>query len=567
MSDGATKNTFDSLATGISTAERKDMLDKMNAASVENPAVENKSPPPQEKTSQLEFVHRFQKLNLLQKIVVWLQALFTGSTVENVMNKTMVQRIAQGVEQRQPTLIVYSRKVLYRGFYDRLLKLKEAVNYFRPYMQYFDKRAEDFYVLLAQLIMPEIEEQIEHDTDPYQFPFTQELSKEAHKSMQDAMLRTIGDIPQGKQEEMYVYVRALNWLNQLVKLSLDSLIARFSPTADGGQEALFGLVKSDFGSLAKVMCSYTLFDEKVANVIISFSEKELENSEIEVIDSGVMDSHVSTIKFFIDNVPMESLCKVVYNDALYAVGAVGGGENWFDKYVQKKKQLFEHKIKLWNADYKKMKLKGRLKKEFHLNEFPLFPSRPWEKVLQDEGMPFPLNLSLGLIYFFFQKWYDKYAKWFKAITMEGEFAAKENRFEFTASVESFTKMNNTLVLLSKQLAEEGDFAVEFARYYDTDPHTVGVRPKIRKILGLVENDVSEVLKEFGRCCYKMINLLTGFLSDKNMGSYCRLINIHRILNDECDFFAEIAYCRDNFQRIYEIFRDLELLESDVRTSS
>ncbi len=567
MSDSAKKTTFESLATSISSAERKDMLDKMNTPSAESPAVAAKRKEPEGDASQVEFIHRFQKLNVFQKIIVWLKALFTGSTVENVLNQTMVQRIAQGIEQRQPTLMVFSRKVLYRGFYDRLVKLKDAVNYFRPYMQYFDKRAEDFYVILAQLIMPEVEEQIEQDTDPYQFPFTQELPKDAHKTMLDAMLRTIGSIPQDRQEEMYVYVRALNWLNQLVKLSLDNLVSRFSPISDGGQEALFGLLKTDFGALAKVICSYTLLDQKVADVIIAFSEKEQENTEMEVIDSGVMDAHIATIKFFVDNVPMESLAKVVYNDALYAVGAVGGGENWFDKYVQKKKQLFEQKIKLWNADYKKMQVKERLKKEFKLTDFPQFPVRPWEQVLQGQGMPFSLDLSLGIIHYFFKKYYEKYAKWFKAITMEGEFAAKENRFEFTAAVDSFTKMNNSLSLLVKQLAEEGDFAVEFARYNEKDPHTVGVRAKIRKVLGMVENDVGEIQKEFGRLCYKMINLLTGFLSDKNMGSYCRLINIHRILNDECDFFEEITACRNVFQHLYEIFRDVEILETDMRSAA
>ena len=562
--------TFDELSGKISKEERQKILNSMDGQkSDDRELFAGKTKMSVQKLDEkAEFEQRLKRQSLLQKIYLWIYSIITSSSMEEAFNMTLVKKIARDVEYHYPSLIQYRKKLLYGEFYEKLLQLKSAIDFFAPHLEQYASNPAAFMVTLGHVIMPEYEEKLKSSCDPFVVPLTEPLLKEKRNEFFQTLSVNLQNIPDEHQKEMYRYARGIFWLNEFVKMPVDKIISKFSMTEDHVCACLFSFVKLDFAKLAKVMCNYVQFDEHLldAFVVVMQDGGSQWNSE-PVADNGEEAHkefytsarlHVSMIEAFLDAVPMSKVSKVVMENSLYTPDAMSGGENWLELYTEQWKQNFKDRVAQRERDYTKELLKQKMMSVFKVATFPLFPFRPWENV---GSLSFKYEYSLGFVNFFVKQRYSAYMTIFKAISLEGQFAIKDNEREFTEAVDAFMEVNSALELLANQLSAAGEYGIEFSKYEVYETPTDEISKKLNLIFTSLEDDASSICKDFRRLCHRMVMLLTGFVSDKYVGKYGAIMNLRNMQRRMGDFYQMVVDARDCFKDAYDMSLQLDEVEN------
>ncbi|HBG65252.1 MAG TPA: hypothetical protein DDW78_02130 [Treponema sp.] len=571
MGEMKDSSTFETLVEGISKDERKDILSRASQnqkkGGKSGGEAKAKADVVAGSSAKAEFESRLKNQPLFSKFIIWVQSLITNMPAEEVLNKHLLNSIAHEVESRYPLLIVFRQKLLYNGFYEKLAELKRVADFFRPYLADFGKDPGAFYVELAHIIMPDVEQRIEEESDPYQFPLSEEISRDRQSMLQDTMLQIISSIPFDKQQDMYKYARSINWLNLLAKAPIGDLTTKFTVSEEGVRVCPFSAAEAEFSKLASVACSYTPIDDVVIDAFRLYAEQQFSEVGLESMDEkvdadkkfiSVAQQQIPIVEMCINSVPMEKLAKLVYGNALFSVSMSGGGEDWFERYTDRWKRILARRLKQRECDRKKEQLKEKLGRYFKLGGFPMFPFRPWEKLW--DGVAFRRELSLGLVYAFMKHRYAPYMRLFKTSMLEGEFAYKDNQRELGVAIDEFVRVNGLLEELANKLSASGEYGMEFMKYADGQPRTSNAMHRIAQVMKEIDKDVSAINRDFDRMTMRLISLLTGFTSEKFVGKYCAITNLHRIRNQECDFTALLKECNGSFQHIFEVLKDVEQLE-------
>ena len=568
--DQNNSSTFETLVEGISNDERKDILDRAIKIQQQEKVSGRKKDSVEAvagSTAKAEFESRLKSQPLFSKFIIWMQSLITNIPAEEVLNRHLVNSIAHEVESRYPLLIVFRQKLLYNGFYEKLAELKHVADFFRPYLADFSKDPGAFYVELAHIIMPDIEQRIEEETDPYQFPLSEEISRDRQSMLQDTMLQIISTIPFDLQQDMYKYARSINWLNLLVKAPVGDLITKFTVSEEGVRVCPFTVAEAEFSKLASIACSYTPVDDVVIEAFMRYAEQRFSEGGPEGMDekaeadkkfSSLAQQQIPIVEMFISSVPMEKLSKLVYGNALFSVSMSGGGEDWFERYTDRWKRILARRLKQRDIDRKKELVKDKLAKYFKLGGFPMFPFRPWEKLW--DGISFRYDLSLGLVYAFFKHRFIPYMRLFKTAMLEGEFAYKDNQRELGVAIDEFLRVNGGLEELANKLSASGEYGIEFMKYTGSQSRSSAAMHRVSLIMKGISSDVHAIERDFDRMTMRLISLLTGFTSEKFTGKYCAITNMHRIRNHVCDFPSLLKECNSSFQHMFEILKDVEQLE-------
>ena len=577
--DNTESGTFDQLAGDLSRKERKDMLDRMgdgqSAATGEDTELfAAKTKVPDARASErAEFSLKLKQESVFTKVFLWIKSILTSSSMEDVFNASLVRGIARDVENQFPSLIVYRRKAFYNIFYEKLLELKKVADFFRPYLVLYEDKPGAFYVILGHVLMPEFEKQFAEQVDPFQYSFDLPLSTEIKNDLLQTVGARLKEIPADYQREMYRCAKSVFWLDQFTKLPFAKMLSRFSLSEENVRECAFSPLRADFGKFAEVIDNYVPVDSGVIEAFICSMGVNGAYEWFREEDEGAQDGdyadfrdavrmHLGMLDMFIKTVPVEKLAKIVFEDALYTLPELSGGENWQDLFSERWKHLFKKRMALWESNFAKEKLRVKLDAYFHFKAFPLFPFRPWENVWN--GIHFQRELTLGLINFFMKQRYVAYTAIFKAIATEGQFAIKDNQREFTEAIDNFNEVNNDLDVLANQLSQAGEYGSEFSKYEGKKERTEAAASKINWIMVELESDAAEISRSFRRMGHRMINLLSGFISDKYTGRYGAVINLRDMQRRLGDFYSMVKDAKVSFEHIYEVVQELDELEDPKR---
>ena len=561
------KNNFDQMVAGISKEERQSMLENYHGSGADEELFSSKREY-REDELKLAFDQEFRNQSWLSKVIIWITSFLQHKNAVEVLNSRMLKKIAREIESGSPSLIIYSRKVAFTVLYEKLSELRGVAKFFRPYLKGFAKNQDEFYFLAGHVAMPELEDLIENDINPYQFDTNKPMPADGKKILQDKLQARLASLPESALERMAHYVECLNWLYHFACIPFENMILKFSDAA-GNKECLFPLIRSDFERLARVMANYAPLDADVMKVFQQLNEsmEKKQNGENEDFDANIEEEmnfakkatdQIPIIEMFVRTVPSEKLCKVIFANALFKLDRMESDGDWLKKYSDKWKRVLDQKLRQWNSDYKKQQLKNKLWLYFDMSTFPPFPYRPW--TTSWGGLSFHHELSVGLINAFMQQYAQQHGEIFKIILLEGEFAAKDNRHEFNEAMDNFNKVLVQLEVLRNQLMPGGEYATVFEKYKGVKTRNPIAVHQIEGIMDSIDASGAEIEKEFGQLCLRMDNLLGGFLSDKRVGQYCSLLNIHRLHSQEFDFFEAVQETHKKIHLIYGIIKELEPLE-------
>ena len=564
-------STFRNLVSELSTDERSDMLEKIKPMQLS--AEEEEDEELQNASSHLpkeeDLATKLKQQSALKRFFYWIKAAFMNVSVEDVFNMSLVNGLARNIEKSYPGIIDNSKKRLSGVFYEKVAILKSAAEFFAKYIERYEKNTGAFYDLLAHTIMPEIEAEMEAVSDPYQYPLTTEIGRDTKTILFNKLEEVLEELPVMHRRHIYSCVREVEWLRQFVRLPYGRVLSRFSASDGGSKDCLYNQIKTEFGEFAKVICNYTPITDEVLQALYTFVGKKTYSLDIDTTrveyEAFLKEAKtkIADILTFVETVPMYDLAKVVYQDAVYRLEIYKGGETWFASYKSYRRAIFERRFAEWKRDVRKEELRKSLIEYFDMNNFPLFPFRPWEHVWCAPF--FKYELTLGFLNAFFKNEYTLHRPVLRTIGVEGVFSVKENQIEFTDSINLLNSIVEKIDLLATELSAGGEYGLEFSKYEKVpERHPEASEERVEEMMDEVEKSTLDIINDFGKACRSVKNLMSGITGEKASAFYGPLSNLSRIQgHSNREFRSKIIKAKKAFEHAYELVQELEPLDMAI----
>lgn len=541
--DKGNKSNFDILASDLTKKERKDFLNKINPADIEI-----KIPTAEESRARMEaedekelaantkkgLEKKFKEEPFLKKFVVWVKSLFLNVSVEELYNNAVVNALAKQIERVYPGLINYRHRYFASKMYQQLSDLKIAQDFFKDKITSMEADSGVFYYLLADTLMPAYMEEIKKICDPFQYSLDRPLGQDTRTTLLNRLDEKLAAIPLDVKNKISVYAQSYEWLRMFCKIPLDSMMSKFSVSSEG-RSCLFVQIRHDFNDIARIISAPVSFADEFFKSLFLSSENQadwwnpsglsLDQDELlKQVESA--SAEISNVNIFSKNVPVKVLGKIVHGNSLYVPELFSPGDNWFQKFRETWRTIFDRRWRVWNKEFKKEELKKKLKIFFSLNDFQKFPYHPWRKYSLD--FPFEYDLSLGFVNYYMKQEYSKYATFLNVVTLEGDFQIKENRHEFTDLVADFNGIMDSIDILVQQVSVGGEFGAEFMRY-ESSIKNKSHREKLQTVVDEIEESAAKVVDVFISACHKSEILIKAMLGEHTTVYYGPLTNLNKIM--------------------------------------
>lgn len=568
MADDTEKlGTFDRLVSLISESERNDLLEKMhaNAGDPETQMLDSG-----DSEGAGDFISLDEKLkdeSLLYRFFLWLRSIFTSSSREEVYNQDQINSLFRQVDHSFPGLIDYKNGYLLSVFYQKLGELKNAVSFFKPYLELAYENIGAFYVFLGSILCPEITQQMNEQADPYSLPFSREVTSELRTSFIRKIDEIIKNFPSHRRSYMYSCVTAIEWFNQLSKLPFDRFRNSFSEISENNYNCKFEIISNELNYFSRVLCNGGPVPEEALTSLYLFSANKIVPVDSEATDDAgrakeFMDkaaANVSMIHMFVKTVPLRKINKIAFNNIQWQPDNFTGAEDWFIKYREQWKKLFDDKWSSWLKDKKKEMIHNQMTSVFQLDDFPLLPDRPWTQLW--EGVPFHFEYTSGFIAWFMDHKYNDAIQALKLLLLEGNFINKENRQEFANTLNDLGLLNNQMAALTMDLSKVGQIGLVFDKIAANHLRTLQAHSKIETTMLNVEAEVQEIKNKFCNDCRSIRSIVGATLGNTKDTRYDGVSNIDSIQGSKNEQFkAALDKSANLFISALEMLKELEPID-------
>lgn len=562
-------DNFDTLVAGITKKERRDILKNAHNGPANGIGTIQDDGKIDKLNTKRALLNNFNHENLITKLVIWFKSFVLNKTIEELYNSSVISSMSKQLERDYPGLLNSKNKTFGSKFYYKLQDLNKAQVFFSEQIETASSDSGEFYFILAYTLMPELMGDIKTACDPYQYPFSKQLTQDTKNFLLTRMEELLAAISSDKKTQMTSNALSFEWLVSFSRLPLSTLLAKFSDSSDGGKTLLFSQIKGDFSTISKILDSQPSLQNDMLRILFQpvqqgsslwdYTSTEDSQSVSEKINS--VSTEIAVINMFINTIPIKKIGKVLYENSLYNPPPFILSENWFLKFRDKWNEVFESRWRMWDRDFKKETAKKKLKIYFGLFDLQRFPYHPWDRVASI--VPFSADLTLGFLNYYFKKEYVKYASILNIVTLEGDFSIKENRQEFTDVVSDMNGITVELEKLSDQLSLSGEYGEEFMKF-DPDRITQNVKERYNVIINEIQDVAEECYDTFMKNCEKMQNLLLAMLGERTSVYYGALTNLSKIMGNENRNFREtierFAYSLKYAQEVFKEHHEIDLIK-------
>ncbi|MCQ2577645.1 MAG: DUF5312 domain-containing protein [Treponema sp.] len=565
MEDETSKSNFDRLVAGLSTDERQNLLRKLNTS---NTPVEFS-----ERSREIDKFNgslklRLEKESFFYRIILWFRSMFSKKPKEELYNDDILLGLARKINREHPGILDAKNELLDSLFYDTLRNMKEAADFFKPYMLLVNDDPGAFYVFLSSFIVPEIADQINASVDPYNLPPdarpTQELRMELLRKLDDMQKNLKGN----SKTDLYAAVQTTAWLSDFSVLPYIHFLAQFTDIRSGIYTCPYKNARVDFDSFSRLFEKTVYVSNEVLESIFLFSQrKEISKTHFdEDVENATRNflakaqSSLSAIKTFLSVCPVSLMGKVINKNYDWTCETWGGSEDWFAKYKNQWRKIVDMRWNQWIRDKKKESLEIGLKKDFGLDSFPQIPFRPWAKIWG--GVPFACELTGGFLYWLFDEEFDFIMSTLNLLVMEGVFFKNENRTEFSENLNDFYQVGNSMRALYESLDTKGSVGEVFEKMQDSSLRTFQSQQTIETLVTEVENQIRSAIKKVGAALRNMELVFKGIYDDQKDGVHSGLQNINSIRgHDNAKFRDDLRRAREILSQTLYYLRELEPIET------
>lgn len=561
---------FDKLVSGITQNERLDLLRKLETVS--DTTTQTIDSEIEDETSvEEDLTVRLKNESIFFRIFLMIKSFFKSSNVEVLYNDHLVSNNAKIIEKNYPDILDYKHGFLLSTFYNKLLELKEVADFFKQGIFSYEENQGEFYVFLGSLIIPSLSERMEKEVDPYSLSYDKEISSELRASLlrkQEEVIQTI--LPNDKNR-LYSAIQSLDWLKSFVKLPFDRIISRFISIVNGTYTCPIDSVSSELDNFAKVLTNGKRIYTEVLEALYLLSKQDSEktpqpadNKEIDIKElaaqyvSKSMEK-LSLLKMFINSVPIKSLAAISIHSSTWSNEHYDGVEDWFVKFKSQWRKNFDKKWESWMRDKRKYLTRQRIQVMLSTEEYPHIPNRPWKDIWG--GINFSREYSLGFLHALFEKLYPEQNKIFKILMIEGDFAQRDNRVEFTDNYNNFNHLSQSILAFDDKLSFKGIYGSSFSNIIKESLRTIQGQAKIDSLMLTIEAEASAMIALYCESARIMGLIIAGVLAEARNSRYDTLTNIMSIQGkSNSSFRQQLSKTRTELLESIDIIKELETIE-------
>ncbi len=560
------KNSFDELVIKMPQSERIELYNKLIASLNSSQQTLTDSPVPAEYDNTLDIKEKLKTESRFFKFLLYIRSLFSGLDSVNLYNTILVERTARYVEKKFPALLNAKKGILKASFYDRIRSLKTAADFFQPGIDMYEEDPGRFYVFLSSLLLPEIYEKIELEIDPFKFVEDKDATPDVRTSQLRRLDEIFQEITSAARTNLYNAVTSIDWLRQFVNLPFEKFLSKFITFTAGEYICQIEAVSNEISQFARVLCNGKVISTDILQAMFLFSfQSQLGNPDIDItaltseyVSKSI--SYIGIIKRFLENVPLRLLGEIAYKSASWTPKQPDGVEDWFIKYKNEWKKLFEIQWGKWVNYKKQCEIDKKIKGMFASDELPQMPFQPWKNVWDD--LAFQRQKSISFLYGFFSTKYPDVSKLLKILMVEGDFKQRENRIEFTDAYDQMNHLATNVETLVFRFAPQGDIGQVFKEVEEKNERTVKVHSRLENLISSAFSESVMYFSQFNNTVTILANVIEGIISETKVGKYDTLNNIAAIQGRKNQMYRQqLAGVRQLLLSAAECLNSLVALES------
>lgn len=562
-------STFERLVSLISEDERRALLDKMRPLEGDPDACSLESDKdPSMDADEIVLEENLKHESLLYRLILWLRSVLTSTSKEQLYNDDKIMALFRKLNRDYPGLLDYKGALLLGVFYEKLLELKRSAEFFRPYLDAIYENIGGFYVFLGSIVAPEVTQRMNSEVDPMSLPLEREVTGELRASFLRKMEEIIKELPSHRRSYLYQCAASVDWLYQFTKLPFERFVTAFGMGLTDSQVARFETVTSELNSFAKILCNGKSLPVEAFESIFLFSAKKMvpNSSEAKDDDSRAKEfmdkatSFMSIIHMFINSVPLRYVNKVVYNNIQWQPDQFTGAEDWFAKYKDHWKKLFDEQWNAWLKEKRRVGLNKRLKETFGIDAVPTLPVRPWAN-MWGSGVDFHFENTAGFLWWFVAKKQNEVTEPLKILLLEGQFINKDNRAEFANTLNELSMISSRMYDFEEDLSDKGQTGMVFEKLASDHLRTLAAQSKIDTLIIEKEAIIKSTKNSFCDQARSVLNILNGIFAEKKDTRYDGIHNLASIQGSQnANFRASLEKSQKVFGAALDVLKELEQID-------
>jgi len=413
--------------------------------------------------------------------------------------------------------------------------------------------------------MPEITESINSSIDPSANSINKEAGQDYRLSLLHKMEDIFDNIDVGERAKMYSAVKSAEWFKGFVRLPFVRLVSRFSLVTDNVHVCPLDSMENDFDQLGRLLHNNLEISDALMEALYMFSLSEPKDLSDEETgrDAGEFlnkaHSNLRLLTTFMKSIPIRSIACVIHNDYQWQLPQLSGGEEWFVKYKNAWKKIFEQKWALWEKECKKEALKLTLKNNFNLDEFPLLECRPWASLWG--GLPFRYELTMGFLNWYMNEGFLRPEMILKKLQTEGSFRRKENQTLLIESFSTLISLSISLQTLHRNLSFNGEVGMLFNKLQEEHLRTLQTQTKVEQTIRKIESDCAPMLHQFGDASRNINRVIVGVLGLAKDSRFDTISNLNKLSGkNEEDFASQLEKTMQNMLAALDLVKELEVID-------
>ncbi|MGI5173833.1 hypothetical protein H0R92_09555 [Treponema sp. OMZ 840] len=560
------RNSFDRLVAGLDSDERASLLQKLELNIQDDKETlilkENEEP-----LTDISLEKELKSESPLIRFWIFLKGLFSNTGLEGAYNDYRIGLTVKKIINDQPNLIDPRHMNLENLFYERLVKLQEAAEFFNEGINIYEKDEGGFYVFLTMLVMPDFAERMEQEVSPYALSVSAEVTPELRTSLIRKMEQILADIGSAEKSKLHDCFSCLEWLKRFVYLPFSSFTSRFKIVPEKGACCSIKSVQTEITQFARILCNAKKMLPEVLQALYLFSaEEKMAQGQNISIEDGLPNflqksmQHITFIKYFITSIPMCALGAISLNSALWVPEYKETSETWLMRCKNQWRKIFDEQWMHWVHERKIMKTKENVALLFNITDYPFIPNRPWQT--GRVALKLKKDYSLGLLYTFFSRIYPDFKPFLENVLVNGKFILPENKREFTDTYNEMNHLAEQLIAFNEKLTDAGIYGQAFAAI--TDAQTLQTQEKIKNFMRSVESEINLFMTVFSGCCRSFKQLFDGMFVDVRNIKYDGLSNLASLTDDKnVPIRSKLVEISDKIDAAFQLLKEVESMETEA----
>ncbi|MBO8451215.1 MAG: hypothetical protein IAA96_08955 [Spirochaetes bacterium] len=557
------KDTFDELVKSLAVTERREMLDRLADLTEVESAIAEAVPDSSGKVLETVSAEKAKKIRLSDEtffIRRWfrIRAFFSSSSAEDKYNEFLVAELGRKLDKKYGTYVSIARRMYTDSMYQDFVFLETTRAFFLGYLNEYEKRQGDFYILLSTLIAPQSARAISTALDPFSESYEQDVQRDVRSSFLRKMDAAFGEFSADERARMYQAAQAAQWLLSFSALPLGKMIAQFSDMTGKGQVCLMDTLSEDFKKLASVLASAVKIPVRLLEALYIFSEQEQVQGESFSFDQECTKfvklavSYLSGINSFRGRIPVSDFVRFSCRDILWEPLPERQGEDWFKLFKNAWKLRFEKRFSEWMKLHDRYMLKKRALSFLGCAELPSLEFIPWE------ASWVPLKFRREVVFLFLKAFFSgvypkQMSKVLKVILVEGDFYRRENLVEFTDAFNVLEHQKQDIADFEQRLSPKGDLGEGFSLALTEKMGTHNGKTRLEHLMMTVESEADVFYTKTLSALQSMDSVIGGILDINRGGPYETLANLSVLQGIQNDTFrSDLSSVRAKIQEAIDI---------------